>query len=100
MKCYKCNGTGYYDIDNECPVCDGTGEYEPFDADVELDKLYPTEQTNEKYLKSCTTEQLAEWLNKHSEFIYSCGKNHFPPKIMNKNEWKMWLKQLHTNEER
>ena len=26
MKCYKCNGTGYYDIDTECPVCDGTGE--------------------------------------------------------------------------
>ena len=46
MKCYKCNGTGYYDIDNECPVCDGTGKYEPFDADVELDKLYPNTMKN------------------------------------------------------
>ena len=32
MKCLKCGGIGCYE-------CDGTGEYEPFDADVELDKL-------------------------------------------------------------
>ena len=31
MKCYKCNGTGVYDIYNDCPVCDGTGEYDPND---------------------------------------------------------------------
>ena len=65
MKCYKCNGTGYYDIDNECPVCDGTGEYEPFDADIELDKLYPTEQTNEEWLDCMYTEAKAEWLADH-----------------------------------
>ena len=45
MKCYKCNGTGYYDIDNDCPVCDGTGE---------------VQKTNEEWLRQCTTEQLAE----------------------------------------
>lgn len=60
MKCYKCNGTGYYDIDNECPVCDGTGEYEPFDADVELDKLYPPEQTNEEWFCQLPTEEKAK----------------------------------------
>lgn len=26
MKCYKCNGTGEYDIEHECPYCGGTGE--------------------------------------------------------------------------
>ena len=28
MKCWKCDGTGEYDIYNDCPVCDGTGEIE------------------------------------------------------------------------
>lgn len=61
MKCKFCNGGGkdYWGLNGEpypCPFCDGTGEYEPFDADVELYKLYPTEQTNEEYLRSLNTE--------------------------------------------
>ena len=69
MKCYKCNGTGYYDIDNECPVCDGTGEYEPFDADVKLDKLYPTEQNNEEWFCSLSTEEKAKFLFEHGVIV-------------------------------
>ena len=53
MKCKKCDGYGIIGksvpdilsgkgaifVDIECDQCNGTGEYEPFDADVELDKL-------------------------------------------------------------
>lgn len=42
MKCYKCNGTGYYDIDNECPVCDGTGEYNVNEGSADLIKVMKT----------------------------------------------------------
>ena len=87
MKCYKCNGTGYYDIDNECPLCDGTGEYEPFDTDVELDKLYPPEQTNEEYIRTCSTEEMAELLENVA----------FDWNMVDK-EWIIgWLKEKHTN---
>ena len=70
MKCKVCGGTGTSNTCvngtfKPCTFCDGTGEYEPFDADVELDKLYPTEQTNEEWLRGATFEELAgaiyEW---------------------------------------
>ena len=53
-ECPKCNGrgtVGYFHIDHfvdiECDRCNGSGE---------------VQMTNEEYLKSCTTEQLAEWM--------------------------------------
>jgi len=97
MKCYKCNGTGYYDIYNECPVCDGTGEYEPFDTDVELDKLDSEPITNEEWIKSLDTEGLVDhlyevhkggntverqaWIEKHKERV--------------KMQIRGWLKEVH-----
>ena len=65
MKCKFCDGSGkdYWCLNGEpypCPVCNGTGEYEPFDADVELDKLYPTEQTNEEWFCQLPTEENAK----------------------------------------
>ena len=56
MKCCpKCNGrgtVGYYHIDHfvdiECDSCNGSGEV----SEVKM--------TNEEYLRSCTTEQLAD----------------------------------------
>ena len=93
MKCYKCNGTGYYDIDNECPVCDGTGEYEPFDADVELDKLYPAKQTNEEWFCQLPTEEKAKWLeNKMTWAAQEQG-------TFTAKGWELWLKQPHTEKE-
>ena len=94
MKCYRCNGTGYYDIDNECPVCDGTGEYEPFDADIELDKLYPTELTNEEWFANLTTEEKAKVL----ETIiikYLLMKQPKCYEITKREFWELWLKQPH-----
>ena len=89
MKCYKCNGTGYYDIDNECPFCDGTGEYEPFEADVELDKLYPTEQTNEEWFCQLPTAEKAKWLEEKMTWAAQ-EQGTFTAK-----GWVKWLKQPH-----
>lgn len=77
MKCNICGGAGYvvhpmmsmngdeYTGEweqHECEVCGGTGEYEPFDVDVELDKLYPTEQTNEEWLRNLSFNEFARVL--------------------------------------
>ena len=60
MKCKYCNGTGEHINDanrmTTCEFCGGTGVVEPL--------------TNEKWLKQCTTEQLAEFLaDKRNEVI-------------------------------
>ena len=118
MKCKYCNGTG---ISNTCvngtfkpcSFCDGTGEYEPFDADIELDKLDSEPQTNEEWLRTATTEQLAEFIskidmpfmdkapfpcgdliecNKNCGLYSRCVKDDFPT---NKEVWVEWLKQPH-----
>jgi RecJ-like exonuclease len=110
MICYKCNGTGYYDIYNECPVCDGTGEYEPFDADIELDKLYPTEQTNDEWRKICSAEEFAEFLFGIAYMCSYCGdeahstkekiqKCHFGKCVCQRQDWEEWLKQPHATKE-
>ena len=62
MKCPKCNGrgtVGYYHIDHfvdiECDRCNGSGE---------------VQMTNEEWLKSLNTEQLAEYLaDKFNEVV-------------------------------
>ena len=87
---------------------------EPFDADIELDKLDSEPQTNEEWLHTLNTEQLAEFISKidmpfmdKAPFpcgdliecskncgLYSrCVKDDFPT---NKEVWVEWLKQPHT----
>lgn len=95
MKCPMCDGKGMVDYpmyaDDEhkwqycvarmkkCDMCHGSGE---------------VDMTNEEWLKQCTTEQLAEfldrlayamWLDKHSEFS----------KMNCEEVWVEWLKQPH-----
>lgn len=88
MKCTKCNGYGY--IDNlegdglKCPICNGTGEYEPFDTDVELDKLYPTEQTNEEWFCGLDTEDKAR------EISDMTAQGYWEEELVYK-----WLKEKH-----
>ena len=69
MKCPCCNGTGRTPMvtivktdsglpcDFPCIECDGTGK---------------VEMTNEYFLQTATTEQLAEWLQEHMDCM-SCG---------------------------
>lgn len=91
MICPKCNGrgtVGYYDTDHfvdvECDRCHGSGE---------------VPMTNEEYLKSCTTEQLAD-------VFYMVFHNH-ADRVLNafwdkhkdvfKKDMMEWLKQPHTD---
>ena len=89
MICPKCNGrgtVGYYHIDHfvdiECDRCNGSGEV----SEVPM--------TNEEYLKSCTTEQLATFLAivQYDGTDLTLKKNHV-------EKWVEWLKQPHTPKE-
>lgn len=73
---------------------------EPFDADVELDKLYPTELTNEEHLKSLDTEQFAEWIAKciKDTINLTNGNRKYTDNIVSTKWWVEWLKQPHTKE--
>jgi DnaJ-class molecular chaperone len=72
MKCKTCNGLGrtkateFVGVDEGlrdvvilCPTCGGKGE-------IEL--------TEQEYIQTCNTEQLAEWLQEHMDCA-SCGCN-------------------------
>lgn len=102
MKCKRCDGDGviiYYDYqyaDKEvCPDCDGNGVVEPL--------------TEQEYLQTCNTEQLAEWLNNKVIICAVCDQQksceyfinetfHLCPYHEGKNKsWEMWLKQPHTD---
>ena len=76
MKCKHCDGNGgYLDMNRWCfcEQCDGTGQ----------DGL-----SNEEYLRSCNTEQLAEFL---------CNVGFENETIIRKfkSEWVKWLKEKH-----
>ena len=86
MICYKCNGTGEYDIYNECPCCNGTGE-----IDI----------TNEEWLKLMTTEELAGWIAKQK--CDGCNDEPYDKKhgtckycmVKKTEQIRVWLKQPH-----
>ena len=77
-------GRGAIFSSNECDMCHGSGE---------------VQMTNEEWLRSCTTEQLAEWLAHHSRFVYECGEKKITPKTMYEEDWEWWLKQPHKDGE-
>ena len=95
MKCPMCdgkgirceesdNGIGY--ISCECYHCNGTGEIE---------------QTEQEYIQTCNTEQLAEWLRGvywHCHEI-DCKHCNYPWRCMEKGDIVEWLKQPHTVKE-
>ena len=81
MKCPRCNGQGFSVIAKwKCPVCDGKGE---------------VEQTNEEWLRSASTEDVAKWLSKISKYFHECGKRDVYPKTMYEEDWERWLKEKH-----
>ena len=84
--CPKCNGAGVVVLDNgrkaKCNFCFGRGM---------TDRLL--EQTNEEYLRSCDTEQLADVL----ESFYWKGINDDADNEGFKSEeyFVNWLKEVH-----
>ena len=101
-KCEACCGSGYINFWTDdghismrtCRRCDGYGYI----------KVKP--MTNEEYLRSCTTEQLAEFLNliirvgpyenepkDFWEHVYGRGGEHGAKSIVT------WLKKPHTEKE-
>lgn len=97
MKCKYCGGTGTSNTCvngtfKPCTFCDGTGEYEPFDADVELDKLYPPEQTNEEWFCQLPTGEKAKVIIQKTTELRLERK-------WSKRYIEEWLKQPHTNKE-
>ena len=93
MKCPNCNGVPYDEVWT-CDVCDGKGIVEPL--------------TEQEYLQTCTTEQLAEWLADKLDYCqimwyWACDKCTWSKKhescMNDKEKWVEWLKQTHRKED-
>lgn len=84
VQCSKCKNA-YYVVNKE-----------------KMNKQKP--QTNEEWLHSLNTEQLAEWFAHHSDFCEICEKHCDNDTGMQcngdfKERWVEWLKQPHTPKE-
>ena len=97
MKCPRCGGSGKYtNIFGDyitCDFCYGTGEiaYGEDGHLVSVGKQKP--MTNEEYIRSCSTEELAEVLLE----IYKDGINDYKTDWWedSKEDWMDWLKEEH-----
>ena len=115
MKCPKCDGRGAVQIApnvkglKRCPVCGGSGKITEYDGlrkfwcDYKCEVCDGTGEvmTEQEYLQTCNTEQLAEELlawwfdgaNTYSQFgLFKWEIDEAKEKIVE------WLKQPHTNE--
>ena len=93
MKCKYCDGTGkryswMLDKRDECPYCNGTGEIEV---------------TNEEYIRSCSTEELAKLIYKIAVTDVLMDR-FFTAEVVNAEivdvdsgikEAEAWLKEIH-----
>ena len=102
MKCKICGGTGTSNTCvngtfKPCIFCDGTGEYEPFDADIELDKLDSEPQTNEEWFDGLSTEEKAKVF---ANATYSTAETPLTilwgGKEAEQKKWELWLKEKHN----
>lgn len=100
IKCPHCNGKGFSEINSAvnmtCGWCMGQGE-----LDLEI---VPTEpQTEQEYLQTCTTEQLADVLWEQINGAFNsgyacCNLKQDKDYVGRYKRFKEWLKQPHTNE--
>lgn len=88
MICPKCNGrgtVGYFHIDHfvdiECDRCHGSGEV----SEIEI--------TNEEWIKSLDTEQLAKRLHNNDVYAFFVCKN--GGKVPSVEHYVEWLKEIH-----
>ena len=89
--CPRCNGNGsvLYPIDYEQGLFDETN------YDLCGGSGY-VNMTNEEYLKSCTTEQLAEWIASVVQKAISIKESNGIVMLESAIWWDEWLKQLHS----
>lgn len=73
-------------------------ENTPWDTDIYLDDIDKRPQTNEEWIKSATTEELAEWIAKciKDTIIFTNGNRKYTDNIVSIKWWVEWLKQPHT----
>ena len=91
MKCTRCKGKGkfigYYVNDNpvecECVICKGAGE---------------VQMTEQEYIQTCNTKQLAEWIVRIVDCEF-CPVKKPCKKQPCKKQIEMWLKQPHIEKE-
>ena len=91
MKCTRCKGKGkfigYYVNDNpvecECVICKGAGE---------------VQMTEQEYIQTCNTKQLAEWIVRIVDCEF-CPVKKPCKKQPCKKQIEMWLKQPHHEKE-
>ena len=95
MKCFSCNGTGKVEVVGDsvidvCDKCGGTGVVKPL--------------TNEKWRRTCSTEEFAKWLSDTLYACMRCGMNchigycPFNKCIIDKEDALAWLKEKHDGE--
>ena len=84
----------------KCPTCESC-EYEQYCGATEIMRKCErhnkkVEQTNEEWIKSCNTEQLAEFLRQ----IYKDGRDDYVGEWYEQTEedFVEWLKQPHQKE--
>lgn len=92
VKCPVCNGVGqvepmlfngYPGYTQYCPQCKGSGEV----------------LTEQEYIQTCNTEQLAEVLSNISTDAWVAGLNNMDRPVGQKDNWQQWLKQPHIDKE-
>lgn len=90
INCHVCNGNGWiagngYKHTHKCPRCDGSG------------KINYKTLTGEDFIKTATTEQLAEWLAERMDTPCDICRYDCRSKCMAnaKQVWLEWLKQPH-----
>lgn len=103
MKCPQCDGYGKvtYIVRSgnriiskevsECDYCYGTGEVNDWETESTEEPM-----TNEEYLKTCTTEQLAEWIASVVQKAISIKESNGIVMLESAIWWDEWLKQLHS----
>ena len=108
-----CDGTGTSNTCvngtfKPCSFCDGTGEFDPNEVDrfnavdvIKVMEMVKKPMTNEEWLHTLNTEQLADWLRGvywHCHEI-DCEHCNYPWRCMEKGDIVKWLKQPHTPKE-
>ena len=92
----------------KCELCDGSGEWVECNL-VGRFECPKTPKTEQEYIQTCNTEQLAEWLNDKIIICAVCDQQkicgyfinetfHLCPYHEGKNKsWEVWLKQPHNS---